>query len=159
MRRFPTRPSRRDIANRLAFMGGSTVMEQAAEKKPRAKQRAPEQEVMKLIREWASARGDLTLWRNNVGALEWRPGRWLRYGLCVGSSDFVGLTSVVVTSSMVGRRIAVLTCIEAKAPEGVVSEEQQRFIEKVRDAGGIAGIARNAGEADELVNRWKEKAG
>lgn len=154
MRRFPARVSRRDVANHLAFMAGGTEMQQAA---PRAKRNAaPEADVMSAVKDWARARGDLTLWRNNCGAMEWRPGRWLRYGLCNGSSDFIGLTSLIVTPAMVGKRIAVFTAIEAKAQAGVVSGEQLAFIEAVRDAGGIAGVARSAEEAEEVVGRWRQ---
>lgn len=151
MRRFPTRPSQRAVRNALAFMSGSAVVEAAPERASRTK---PEQQVMAAIKEWAVYRA-VKLWRNNTGGFEWKPGRWMRFGLCTGSSDFIGLTTVTITASMIGRKVAVFTALEAKAEKGVVSDEQLQFIETIRDAGGIAGVARNAQEADEVLNNWR----
>lgn len=152
-RRFPSRPSLREVRNELAVMAAmrdGTVPE-LEQPKPRAKQRAPEREVMDAVRAWSRTRPDVTLWRNNVGAVEWRPGKWLRYGLCTGSADYIGLKSVVITPEMVGQRVAIFTAIEAKAENGIVSPEQRAFLEAVRKAGGKAGIAQSAEDAEALL--------
>ncbi len=149
MRSFPQRPAARDVRNRLAFMAGGTEMEAP---RARAKPGRPEGEVSDAVKEWARYRGDITLHRNNVGAVEWRPGRWLRYGLGVGSSDFIGFKSVIVTPDMVGQRVAIFTALECKAPAGgVVSLEQKSFLNAVKDAGGIAAVVRSAEDAEEAV--------
>lgn len=66
--------------------------------------------------------------------------RMMPYGLCVGSSDLIGVAPD-------GRFLAV----EVKTATGRVSKEQQTFIDVVRRAGGRAGIARSVDEALELV--------
>lgn len=63
-----------------------------------------------------------------------------KFGLCVGSSDLIGVFK--------GRFVA----IEVKTPTGKPTKEQLNFIEQVRLNGGIAGIARSPEEALELIN-------
>jgi len=83
-----------------------------------------------------------------------RGARPLRAGLCVGSSDLIGWTSIRVTQEMVGRLLAVFTAIECKVPGKNATDEQQIFIDNVRKAGGFAGVAHNEKEAlDICVNR------
>ena len=53
---------------------------------------------------------------------------------------------------MVGRRVAVFAGIEVKAERGRVSDEQRRFVDAVRGAGGIAGIARSPEDAADLLD-------
>ena len=153
-RRFPSRISQRDVANALTFYAGGTEMQT---KRERAKPRQPEKEVMAAVKEWAGMRSDVTLWRNNVGSMEWAPGRWLRYGLCVGSADFIGLTTITVDQSMVGKKIAVFTALEAKAENGVLSTDQERFLMAVKDAGGIASVVHDAEEAQLALERWHKR--
>ena len=82
------------------------------------------------------------VWRNNVGVLPDRNGVPIRFGLCVGSSDLIGITPC-------GRFLAV----EVKTKTGRVRPEQQRFIDAVIAKGGIAGVARSAEEALDLIRR------
>jgi len=94
--------------------------------------------------------------RNNVGVLQDKRGQYVRYGLCVGSSDVIGWHSVVITPDMVGSRVAVFTAIEAKV-NAVVTDEQRNFLRAVSDAGGIALVVRNEGAipaAVEMVRQW-----
>lgn len=77
--------------------------------------------------------------------------RPLHAGLCVGSSDLIGWTPVVITESMVGKKVAVFTAIEVKKPSGKASPSQLNFIHQVSIDGGIAGIAKNEDEALALV--------
>lgn len=91
------------------------------------------------------------LFRNNVGLAETADGRKIRFGLCKGSSDLIGWTPVVITEEMIGQTLAVFTAVEVKTPKGRVSLDQQRFIDAVLDAGGIATVARSAEEAVEKV--------
>ncbi len=107
--------------------------------------RSDEAKVQNDIR-LACARGATRLWRNNCGALKDQNGRLVRYGLCPGSSDLIGMRSVTITSDMVGQTIAVFTAIEVK-DRGRPTPEQQAFIAMVQQAGGLAGIARSVDDA------------
>lgn len=80
------------------------------------------------------------IWRQNVGTLKNAAGIPIKFGLCVGSSDLIGLTPT-------GKFLAV----EIKTPTGKATTEQLRFIEAVRSRGGIAGIARSPAEALALL--------
>ena len=99
-----------------------------------------------------------TIWRQNVG-MGWTgrsnrtthgrviisDPRPLRAGLCVGSSDLIGIAPG-------GRFLAV----EVKTPRGRVSDEQRTFIDAVNRAGGIGYLARSA---DEAVRELKLRIG
>jgi hypothetical protein len=81
--------------------------------------------VQSRIRLEAPAKG-VRLWRNNVGVLENRDGRPVRYGLAndtkalnkeLKSGDLIGWRSVTITPDMVGVRIAQFVSRECK-PSG-----------------------------------------
>jgi hypothetical protein len=67
----------------------------------------------------------------------------MQFGLCVGSSDIIGIHKPT------GRFLAV----EVKTAKGKPTPEQLNFIEQVRAANGIAGIARSVQDALELLPR------
>lgn len=67
----------------------------------------------------------------------------MTFGLCVGSSDIIGIHKPT------GRFLAV----EVKTKTGRASKEQINFIEQVRAANGIAGLARSVQEALDLLPR------
>lgn len=98
-----------------------------------------ESDIQRLIMLALSEAGCL-IWRNNTGALKNAAGIPIKFGLCVGSSDLIGLTPT-------GRFLAV----EIKTPTGKPTPEQTRFLEAVRARGGIAGIARSPEEALDLL--------
>ena len=87
----------------------------------------------------------LTLWRNNVGALEDVNGRLVRYGLVPGSSDLIGIYR--------GRFVAV----EIKRPGGRTNPKraklQRLFRELVRASGGYAIVVSSV---DEFLRLMKE---
>jgi hypothetical protein len=58
---------------------------------------------------------------------------------------------------MVGKRVAVFLAIESKAPGKDAEAHQETWLTEVRDAGAIAGVARNADEAELLLARWLDK--
>lgn len=95
--------------------------------------------------------GLATTFRNHVGQIKGEDGKVHRFGLCKGSSDIIGWKSVEITPGMVGKQVAIFMAIEAKAPRGRPTKSQITFIENVRDAGGIAFVARSDGEAAELL--------
>ena len=89
------------------------------------------------------------MWRNNSGSLpDPRTGRYVTFGVgSPGGSDLVGYRRVTVTPEMVGQEMAVFAAIEVKTAKGRATKDQLRFIEHIRNAGGIAGIARSVDEA------------
>lgn len=99
----------------------------------------------------ALSRGATRLWRNNTGALRDANGQLVRYGLCPGSSDLIGYTSVVVTPEMVGQRLAVFCAIEVKTARGRATAEQVAFLEHLQHAGARVGIARSIDEAAAIL--------
>lgn len=116
----------------------------------------------------ASDDHEMTLWRNNVG-LGWcgnlesndrgrvvlTSARAVRFGLCKGSSDLIGLTRVTITPDMVGKRLAVFTTPEAKTPHNRMTKEQQKFNNFVAMNGGIAGAVREPDDLSKLVDNFK----
>lgn len=98
-----------------------------------------ESDIQRLIMLALSEAGCL-IWRNNTGVLKNAAGIPIKFGLCVGSSDLIGITPT-------GRFLAV----EIKTCKGRATPEQLRFIEAVRSRGGIAGIARSPAEALALL--------
>jgi len=109
-----------------------------------------ESALMRSIQVALSKDPDIRLFRNNVGVLQDINGQHVRYGLCQGSSDLIGWTTITVTPSMVGKRIAVFTAQEVKTDAGRPSKEQTAFIDAVRRAGGKAGIVRGIEDAETL---------
>ena len=92
-----------------------------------------------------------TMFRNNVGALQAPNGAYVRYGLCRGSADTIGWTSVTVTPDMVGSTVAVFTSVEIKTPAGRATKDQLNFHDRVIAARGRAGFARSPEEAVGIV--------
>jgi hypothetical protein len=82
-----------------------------------------------------SAAGCL-VWRNNTGALPDKNGRILKFGLCKGGSDIIGICPD-------GKFLAV----EVKTETGRASSDQMRFIDAINRLGGRAGIARESKQA------------
>ena len=68
--------------------------------------------------------------------------RFITFGLCEGSADLIGIAPG-------GRFLA----IEVKTDKGRATIEQQRFINAVLTAGGIAGIVRSPQEAVSLITQ------
>lgn len=77
--------------------------------------------------------------------------RPIRMGLATGGSDLIGWTTVTITPEMVGHPVAVFTAIELKTGRLRETREQAVFLDAVRRAGGLAGVARSAEEAVRLV--------
>lgn len=94
-----------------------------------------EMDILRLIMVTLSEAG-CVVWRNNVGVLKNAAGIPIKFGLCVGSSDLIGITPD-------GRFLAV----EVKTDKGKPTPDQIRFIDAVKRKGGVAGIARSTEEA------------
>lgn len=101
----------------------------------------------------------ITTWRNNTGKLRNKEGNFVSYGLCVGSSDLIGITPVRITKDMVGKVLGVFIAIELKKEKKDggkgLTVEQENFIRHINEQGGISGIARNEEDAIYLINNKK----
>jgi hypothetical protein len=73
-------------------------------------------------------------------------------GLAPGSADLVGVREIIVTSNMVGQKIAVFTSLEVKSGAGRPTTEQVNWREFVLSAGGLAAVVRSPDEAVSAVS-------
>lgn len=78
----------------------------------------------------------------------------IQMGLITGGSDLIGWHPVIITQSMVGKRVAVFTAPEVKTPGVVTNDDQHKFIKNVREAGGIAGVVYSEEQAAALIGAW-----
>jgi hypothetical protein len=114
-----------------------------------------ERDIINDVRlEWGR-RADVRLFRNNVGVLPRPEGGMLTYGLCIGSSDLIGLKSIIVTPEMVGERVALFVALEGKVHGSYPSPEQRAFIAMVKVLGGRAGVFRNDDDVHEILEGLK----
>jgi hypothetical protein len=75
----------------------------------------------------------------------------VRFGLCKGSSDLIGLRVLEITPELVGQRLAQFVALEVKTAQGVLSQEQRAFLRLVKDLGGVAAVCRSVEEAEQLL--------
>ena len=107
----------------------------------------------------ATSRAGATVWRNNAGVARYPDGSVVKYGVAnPGGSDLIGLASIEVTPSMVGQRVAVFLAIEVKTPSGRLTDDQRRFIDFVRAAGGIGIVARSEDDLAPIVSLRPRKS-
>ena len=102
-----------------------------------------------------------TMFRNNVGAAEMinkNTGKKyvVKFGLCEGSSDLIGITPIKITQGMVGKKIGVFTAIEVKKDVNKKydkhrMETQKRFIDFVNGKGGFAFKADDPDKAKDSI--------
>lgn len=93
-------------------------------------------------------------WRNNTGVLRDERGRPVKFGLCEGSSDLIGITEVIITADMVGKKIGRFTAIEVKQLGKRPTDDQSRFLDVVKARGGAATWVTSVDD----VAPWLEKA-
>jgi hypothetical protein len=127
-----------------------------------------ESKLLKKIQGLLS-RGNIRLFRNNVGSAflgsyVWDHGavvipspQRVTYGLCEGSSDLIGWRSRLITEDMVGKKFAQFVAIEVKSPAGKVSKTQTAFIQTVRDAGGLSGVAKSESDAVQILSDYESE--
>lgn len=127
-----------------------------------------EDEVQQLIR-LESPKIKVDLFRNNSGAYTDSTGRVVRYGLAneskkqndkFKSSDLIGVTQIVVTPDMIGKKLAVFTAIECKKEEwnpdkslDAREQAQKNFIDFIVERGGIAGFSNSVDSFRKLIGR------
>lgn len=96
---------------------------------PRPERRRTERDVLAECRAAINAIDGCRCWRNNTGELQDANGRWVAFGLAVGSADIIACCW--------GRFVA----IECKAPGKKPSAEQTAWLALVREFGGLSGVA------------------
>jgi len=109
------------------------------------------------------------VFKNNVGyAQKTDPNTgkkyWIRFGLCEGSSDLIGITPVTITQGMVGKTVGVFTAIEVKKDVNKSydkhrMETQQRFIDFINRNGGFAFKSDDPDKALKQVEKKKKELG
>jgi hypothetical protein len=149
MRRYRQKAlSQRETRNYLTFMSGGTTMEA-----PKRTGRQKEGLVNDAIAAWVKLRRDVLLGRNKR-RLATPPG--MNAPIMLGwlidhSADWIGYRRVIVTADMVGKPIAQFVALEAKTENNDADDGQKLFLAAVRDAGGVAGVVRNAQDAELLL--------
>ncbi len=114
--------------------------------------------LLNQIRKETSQHG-VRLFRNNIGIATYLGNVKVVYGLHPGSSDLIGWKTVKVTPEMVGKDIAVFVSIECKTllwkprSSDKTWQKQKKWLRAVRDAGGIAIVARSVSEALEELRK------
>lgn len=106
-----------------------------------------ERDVVAAVRLAIGRLPDVVLWRNSTGVTR-VDGRVLRFGLCVGSADLIGILAPR------GRLVA----LEIKSAEGRASREQEQFLALVRCMGGFGAIVRSVDEALAAIERARKGA-
>lgn len=111
---------------------------------------------------WVSGKGQKGVHRMKNGSVELEAPRPIALGFSlvnrepvVGAHDLIGRTTVVITPAMVGKKVAVFTSLEAKRSDGGRrSEDQVRWDEQTRAAGGISGFFSHEDEAEAIITDW-----
>lgn len=106
-----------------------------------------ERDIQHDIRLAVGSMPGVVLWRNQAGAAQ-TPGGWVRYGLCPGSADLIGIVAPH------GRFLA----LEVKGPHGRASAEQVMFLALVERMGGVGEVVRSVEEATAAVVRARMPA-
>lgn len=123
---------------------------------------ASEEAVKSRVR-LEAARAGILLWRNNVGALQDKTGRYVRYGLAneserinkrVKSADLIGIRPIVIQQWHVGLTIGQFTSREVKEAgwsydnRDEHQQAQHRWQQIVIGAGGDAKFVTSEGSFD-----------
>jgi hypothetical protein len=102
-----------------------------------------------------ATRLDHRAWRNNIGVARYKRNDQIyvvRYGIPgPGGADMIGYTKRIITLDMVGSAVAIFTGAECKVGKRKAEDDQSKFLEAIRNAGGIAGVCRSAQDYRQLV--------
>ena len=101
-----------------------------------------ESDLMRAIQLEASKHG-ARIFRNNLGVLQDKNGRYVRYGVCnPGGADLIGFT-----------KNGLFLAVEVKVGNAKLTEKQENFLDQVNLAGGIGICARSVQDVvDKLTN-------
>jgi len=118
-----------------------------------SKEEMKERNIQNSIR-LAHSKGNTRLFVNDVGVAKVGE-RTIRYGLCNGSTDLVGVHTVTITGDMVGQEIGVAVFAEVKTPTGRVKPHQEEFMNQMKKMGCIVGVVRSVEDMQELLTPLK----
>lgn len=127
---------------------------------------SPESIIVAEILAEYGALPDLRLWRNETagawvgkvvgrtkaGDLVLRGARMIQAGLCVGSSDLIGLEAVACPVCH-DWGVARFLAIEVKTPRGRAADQQKLYVNMVNELGGLAGFATSPKDVEALLRR------
>jgi hypothetical protein len=129
--------------------------------------------LLATIRDALAAQPGVLIWRNNSGKLQDARGRWVTYGLGVGSADLVGAVNVGGTPENDCRehmfskpypcpqctpRSARFFALEVKTETGKMRTEQECWARAVRSVGGFCATVRSLDEALAALQRCRQGA-
>lgn len=120
-----------------------------------------EAEIQHEVRLALGTQPGCVFYRNNVGQAEFVSPQGqvsrVKYGLCEGSSDLIGLVSLVITPQMVGKTIARFTAFELKKPGASTEkgrrEKQEMFRDLVNRFGGYSELLNDPQQALPALSR------
>lgn len=123
-----------------------------------------ESQVSKEIMFEINRRSDIRIFRNNVGVayqgtpveqtaetVKLKKHRMIRYGLRVGSGDWIGIRKVKITPDMVGREIGQFVSLEIKTKTGRERKEQTIWKAFIKKMCGVAETVRSVEDAKEVL--------
>ena len=97
----------------------------------------------------------IPLWRNEVGVVTYQDDngkpRTVRYGLCRGSSDLIGIRPLIIEARHLGMTIGQFVAFELKTVKGRATKEQKMFLKLIERNGGVAAIVRSVDDAREAL--------
>lgn len=127
-----------------------------------------ESELQQQIQLEAPKHGSI-LERNNSGAFTDITGRNIRFGLGnisakhsdnMKSSDLIGITTIIITPSMIGKKVGIFTAIEVKKEDWKSTKNldkretaQKNYMDWILSKGGIAGFCNSLESFRELLKR------
>ncbi len=114
--------------------------------------------IVAAIRDAISALPGVLLWRNNSGRLQDARGRWVTYGLGVGSADLVGAVTVGHSVPWPDGTSARFFALEVKTDRGKTTKEQECWARAVRNIGGFVATVRSVDEAMAALQRCRDGA-
>lgn len=76
---------------------------------------------------------------------------WADCGLCDGAGDLIGYRIITITAAMVGKKIAQFCALESKTDTGPVRDDQEQFMNTVKDDGGFADVIRPGFTVESLL--------
>ena len=97
------------------------------------------------------------VWKNYNGTVFTKDMQQFKVGFGDGTSDLIGFTPIKITPEMVGKTVAVFTAIEMKKEKNGAygaTDGQKKFIKKIKEKGGLAGVAYDNESAAEII-KWK----
>ena len=112
----------------------------------------PESALVRSIRLAVGQQAGIVIWRNSTGIAVFRSSGYreqtVRYGLCPGSADIIGLVAPH------GRFLA----LEVKTPKGRLTKEQQCFLDLINRLGGVGRMVRSVNEAMAVLEEARRPA-